>query len=294
MSFRLVYDRETGKPKGYGFCEYRDQETALSAMRNLNGCELNGRTLRVDNAANEKTREEFRNLQTTEKGSFESPYGPDVDPEKAPEAISKAVASLPPDQMFELAKQMKQCIQSSPTEARNMLVQNPQLAYALLQALVVMRVVDPQVAVSILYRPNTIPAPLVPPEVPQSSHHGQWPPDFTRHQQPMQQQMQQQVPFPPAGNMDPRMARQQGNIDPRQARDPRQAQAAMRQAPQQQPPPMGGLHMGPGGVDPRIKEEQEKAALIMQVLQLTDQQIAVLPPEQRHTILQLKAQMSQQ
>ena len=23
LSFRLVYDRETGKPKGYGFCEYK-------------------------------------------------------------------------------------------------------------------------------------------------------------------------------------------------------------------------------------------------------------------------------
>lgn len=34
-----------------------------------------------------------------------------IDPEKVPEAISKAVASLPPEQMFELMKQMKQCIQ---------------------------------------------------------------------------------------------------------------------------------------------------------------------------------------
>ena len=28
VSFRLVYDRETGKPKGYGFCEYQDQDKA--------------------------------------------------------------------------------------------------------------------------------------------------------------------------------------------------------------------------------------------------------------------------
>lgn len=31
--------------------------------------------------------------------------------EKTPETISKAVASLPPEQMFELLKQMKQCVQ---------------------------------------------------------------------------------------------------------------------------------------------------------------------------------------
>ena len=49
-----MYDRESGKPKGYGFCEYEDQETALSAMRNLNGFEFCGRQLRVDSAAADK------------------------------------------------------------------------------------------------------------------------------------------------------------------------------------------------------------------------------------------------
>jgi RNA recognition motif-containing protein len=44
---RLVNDKDTGKPRGFGFCEYRDGETALSAMRNLNGREINGRPLRV-------------------------------------------------------------------------------------------------------------------------------------------------------------------------------------------------------------------------------------------------------
>ncbi len=69
------------------------------------------------------------------------PYGDPVDPEHAPETISKAVASLPPENMFELMKQMKMCIQNNPQEAKAMLSQNPQLAYALLQAQVVMRYV---------------------------------------------------------------------------------------------------------------------------------------------------------
>merc|ERR1712038_1350006 len=86
------------------------------------------------------------------------PYGESVEPEKAPEAISKAVASLPPEQMFELMKQMKMCIQNNPQEARNMLLQNPQLAYALLQAQVVMRIVDPETAVQMLHKtPPTVP-----------------------------------------------------------------------------------------------------------------------------------------
>ncbi|NWX89295.1 CSTF2 factor, partial [Nothoprocta pentlandii] len=157
---RLVYDRETGKPKGYGFCEYQDQETALSAMRNLNGREFSGRALRVDNAASEKNKEELKSLGTGAP-IIESPYGDPVNPEDAPESISRAVASLPPEQMFELMKQMKLCVQNSPQEARNMLLQNPQLAYALLQAQVVMRIVDPEIALKILHRQTSVP-PLIP------------------------------------------------------------------------------------------------------------------------------------
>ncbi|KAL1212456.1 Cleavage stimulating factor 64 [Cardamine amara subsp. amara] len=60
VSFRLVTDRETGKPKGYGFCEYKDEETALSARRNLQSYEINGRQLRVDFAENDKGTEKPR------------------------------------------------------------------------------------------------------------------------------------------------------------------------------------------------------------------------------------------
>ncbi|KAM9413504.1 cleavage stimulation factor subunit 2-like isoform 2-T3 [Salvelinus alpinus] len=160
VSFRLVYDRETGKPKGYGFCEYQDQETALSAMRNLNGREFSGRALRVDNAASEKNKEELKSLGTGAP-IIESPYGDNIMPDEAPESISRAVASLPPEQMFELMKQMKLCVQNSPQEARNMLLQNPQLAFALLQAQVVMRIVDPEIALKMLHRQTPV-QPLVP------------------------------------------------------------------------------------------------------------------------------------
>lgn len=148
---RLVFDRESGKPKGYGFCEYKDQETALSAMRNLNGYEIGGRTLRVDNACTEKSRMEMQQL--LQGPQVENPYGEHCDAEQAPEIITKTVTSLPPEQMYELMKQMKLCIQNNPSEARQMLLLNPQLAYALLQSMVVMRIVDPQTAV--VSRKNT-------------------------------------------------------------------------------------------------------------------------------------------
>lgn len=63
LAGRLVYDRETGKPKGYGFCEYADQETAQSAMRNLNNHDFNGRPLRVGYAAGESSKDEMKGMQ---------------------------------------------------------------------------------------------------------------------------------------------------------------------------------------------------------------------------------------
>lgn len=59
VSFQFVFDKETGKPKGVGFCEFADEAAAASAKRNLNGRELHGRTLWVvDAAAGKRAREE--------------------------------------------------------------------------------------------------------------------------------------------------------------------------------------------------------------------------------------------
>lgn len=55
VSLRLITDRETGKRRGYGFIEYLDVETALSAVRNLNDIEFHGRPLQV-NSAEQDTR----------------------------------------------------------------------------------------------------------------------------------------------------------------------------------------------------------------------------------------------
>ena len=53
--FRLDHEKETGKPKGFGFCEYLDPEYASSALRNLHKMECKGRRLRGSSADNDKT-----------------------------------------------------------------------------------------------------------------------------------------------------------------------------------------------------------------------------------------------
>ena len=362
VSFRLVYDRETGKPKGYGFCEYQDIETAQSSMRNLNNYDFNGRPLRVGVAAGEQNRDEIKGMQNALGGPvMESPYGEPVESEKAPEAISKAVASLPPEQMFELMKQMKMCIQNNPTEARNMLLQNPQLAYALLQAQIVMKIVDPQVAMAMLHRDqtqippasstatsvNTANTVASQPSVASSAAAGVAGmmnqmglitgirPQTSVQQNmgiPMNMQqpmgtvgqrmgipglqptpdlmtggpMRQQIIGGPLGAMGgmPRSLRPDVTVG--DIRDPRMMQQGPRGiAPQRPAAPSaaGALSslMGPGGLQLPTNfgsggqisaQDQEKAALIMQVLQLTDQQIAMLPSDQQQSIRILKEQIS--
>ncbi|KAL3827723.1 hypothetical protein ACJIZ3_016525 [Penstemon smallii] len=93
VSFRLVIDRETGKPKGYGFCEYKDEETALSARRNLQGYQINGRQLRVDFAENDKNADKNR-----EQGRGGPGIVPSVDPQKqfgGPTALQDPVVHQP-------------------------------------------------------------------------------------------------------------------------------------------------------------------------------------------------------
>jgi len=50
VSVNLITDRDTGRPKGFGFVEMSSPEEAEAAMSAVNGSELDGRTLKVDMA----------------------------------------------------------------------------------------------------------------------------------------------------------------------------------------------------------------------------------------------------
>src|SRR5437016_12052539 len=51
----LPNDRETGRPRGFAFVEYENDEDAAKAIEKFNGYELGGRALRV-NAAEDRPR----------------------------------------------------------------------------------------------------------------------------------------------------------------------------------------------------------------------------------------------
>jgi len=49
-SAKVIMDRETGKSKGFAFVEVEDVSVGNSAIEALNGKEIEGRTLRVNEA----------------------------------------------------------------------------------------------------------------------------------------------------------------------------------------------------------------------------------------------------
>jgi RNA recognition motif-containing protein len=49
-SVNVITDRETGRPRGFAFVEMEDASAAEAAMRALDGSQLGGRSLRVNEA----------------------------------------------------------------------------------------------------------------------------------------------------------------------------------------------------------------------------------------------------
>ncbi|VDB96634.1 unnamed protein product [Peniophora sp. CBMAI 1063] len=279
VGFRLVFDRDTGKPKGYGFCEFADHETALSAVRNLNNQDVGGRPLRIDLADSDP----FLEGKTTVRGELiDSGWGSrggkggDVPPflknlppgqplqpgMNALDAITQTLANTNPTQVVEVLAQMKAFVITHPEQARALLVHNPQLAYALFQALVLNKIVDPAILQRMLGNtgaaipplaatPAQVPPPFVPPPAPAASQAAFYP-------QPQPQQPALQPSF--------------FGAPPAQARAPPPTVPA----PMPSATPLDNLN-----IDPAQK------AMLMQVLSLTPEQIDALAPGDRNTLMQL-------
>ncbi|KAI0966255.1 hinge domain of cleavage stimulation factor subunit 2-domain-containing protein [Xylaria arbuscula] len=190
LNFRLVYDRETGRPKGFGFAEYPDADSAASAVRNLNDYEIMGRKLRVDYSTEGRVDgDDGANApnnygQTTNGVSHQAaqaqsaaslpplPPGKELPPGMtATDAISRTLNTLPPSQLLDILSQMKSLATADPNRATELLTQAPQLSYAIFQALLLMGLVSPEAIQSVLDSsaaapPVAQPTPIYPPAMP--------------------------------------------------------------------------------------------------------------------------------
>ncbi|KAI9653813.1 MAG: hypothetical protein M1831_005680 [Alyxoria varia] len=171
LNFRLINDTETGKPKGFGFAEFADADSAASAVRNLNNYEVMGRTLRVD-YSNETGGGKGDNNKPSQNNQHPQqdpppnglpaipppipppnvapssdlpamPLGADVPPGlTAPDAISQTLRALPPAQLLDLLSQVKNLATTEPGKATELFSREPQVAFAIFQALLLMNLVD--------------------------------------------------------------------------------------------------------------------------------------------------------
>ena len=285
-------DRETGKLKGFGFCEFMDLAVAESAKRNLNGREYNGRQLRVDFAGNgdaaaEKKPEKPQGAAATPL-HYDTPMGSATASSAQQqmhaaglggggmEAVTARLAEMSPAQLFSVMNQLKTLTQQNQSQARQLLVSNPQLTLALFQAQLALGMTKPPAMMVAAAAPPPTGvaggAPLPPPPGgyrPGMAAPGMGVPGMPPHQavSGMPQYGAPQYPPPP----------------------PRPAMGGVAPLP---PPPMGGPLPGPPAAGGGAVDQQQQ--LLQQVISMTPEQMALLPHDQRQQVEMLRQLAVQQ
>ncbi|MEM1206156.1 MAG: RNA-binding protein [Acidobacteriota bacterium] len=69
-------DRATGRPRGFAFVEFEDEETAIAAVEQFDGHELGGRNLRINVAEDRPPRERNFRFNDAPRGAPPRPSRP--------------------------------------------------------------------------------------------------------------------------------------------------------------------------------------------------------------------------
>lgn len=133
VSFRMVYDKNTGKPKGYGFCEYESPLIAETAMKTLK-ISFNGRPLKINYAEND------------------IPHKPREAPVKSLqlENIIAVLDSSDDENLREVINYLKRMALDQPTRLKELLENNPNLLVALMTILIRLKCIDESKFVNLL------------------------------------------------------------------------------------------------------------------------------------------------
>jgi len=127
INIRQVTDRETGTPRGFAFIEFEDIASCESAIRNLNGRELNGRALGVNYSKKSNAQDLSSRQDAPGIARSSSPAPPPQIP-----TISKVLDSMNLREMYEIIAKMKQFVENEPEKARLMLISFPNVTEAIL------------------------------------------------------------------------------------------------------------------------------------------------------------------
>ncbi|KCZ76503.1 hypothetical protein H311_02499 [Anncaliia algerae PRA109] len=125
VSFRMMYDRNTGKSKGYGFAEYESAIIAEQAVQSLK-LVFNGRPVKIN----------YAETDLPSKPKFETQETIDV------VEISRVVESMDKDNLKKVILFLKRMAIDQPNKLKKMLDENKALIVALYQSLIKLRLVD--------------------------------------------------------------------------------------------------------------------------------------------------------
>jgi len=63
VDVKIIVDKYTDRSKGFGFVEMQDESAGTAAISALNGADLNGRDLKVNEAQERKERPSYNNFR---------------------------------------------------------------------------------------------------------------------------------------------------------------------------------------------------------------------------------------
>ncbi|WVO15169.1 hypothetical protein L204_102813 [Cryptococcus depauperatus] len=251
-----------------------------------------------------------------------APQGINLPPgERATDNITKTLATISPGQLQEVMESMKNLVTQNPESARQLLTQQPQLAYALFQAMLLLNIVDPSVLQSFTSLPSSAAsAPLAPPapaphpgpgasisgygatgpvSTGSYSGYGAPPPAAGGYGGPggYSSQPQAQPPFrpPPPSSGYTGTPPQIGGYPP-YGSAPSVPSYPPVTAPPPNPtpipaPPASGMASLPPSAQAALSTlPSEQQQMLIQVLQLSPDQITALDPTQRASVIQLRQQ----
>ena len=300
----MVTDLETGKPRGFAFVEFENAQDALSAIRNMNEHELNGRKIRVNfsNSSHLETLAGQLGMDMTQKtkgassgsnnasggtaSASTSAGGGSASGGMGTQAVANALKSMSRGEMYDVVAKLKDIADSDPDEARKIISGHPQLSEAILylmSQLDMMKTPAPATGGMVPPPPMMDAIPVAPTlAVPTVGAGGRVDPRTAA--------VTSSIPPPPVP-IDPR--------DPRNRVDPRRQQAQPAAPTSSVPPPppqqmyMPGMPQPPPGVPPPppMGVAGLDPALVQQVMGLTPAQIAQLPPDKQNSILALRQQI---
>ena len=302
---RMVTDQDTGKPRGFAFVEFEDPQAALSAIRNMNDYELNGRRIRVNfsnsshlealagklgmDLPNSLTQSHNNNThaqQVTNLSSHTQHHTPAQAAAVGTLAVADSLKGMSKGELYDVVAKLKEIADRDPEEARRILASHPQLPEAILFAMSKLDMVQTTTP-SMMMHPPVAAAFASPPAVPAAAAVPVDPRQRADPRQAQQQQQQQQAAQPPpavAVPMPPARA------DPRARIDPRRAAAAA--APPPPPPPQQQYQAAAAGIPTYNAPPNLDPALVQQVMSLTVEQISQLPPDQSQSIMALRNQIT--